>query len=66
VRSFYQPRIGDLIGGEDVPAVTAYKRHHFEHSPGRKLLAKDFGSEYTDTYLRDWHFGPTRFSETSV
>ncbi|VTR96684.1 hypothetical protein [Tuwongella immobilis] len=46
------------------PAVLAYKQHHFEHSPGRKLLSKDFAPEFVDAFLRDWHFGPCQSAES--
>lgn len=59
VKDFYLPRRKTAKSGPDHPAVTAYKEHHFENSPGRPLLKAKGGAEWTDTFLADWHFGPS-------
>jgi hypothetical protein len=43
--------------GPDAPEVAAYKQHHAEHSPGQPLMARVFGPEWTQTFLREAHFG---------
>ncbi|MDZ4814823.1 MAG: hypothetical protein SGI71_00985 [Verrucomicrobiota bacterium] len=43
--------------------VLNYKKHHFVHSPGRKLLSVRFPPEYSETFLRDYHFGPARIAD---
>lgn len=58
VEHFYLPRLAHAAAGEDHPDVTAYKAHHCEHSPGRRVLEPRFGPGYTETFLRDYHFGP--------
>ncbi|MCG8350901.1 MAG: hypothetical protein MI924_24270 [Chloroflexales bacterium] len=65
VKHFYVPRLPQAAGGGDHPAVASYKTHHFEHSPGRKVMAPKFGAAYTEQLLRDYHFGPPRPHENS-
>jgi hypothetical protein len=65
VKNFYVPRLAQAAGGGDHPEVAIYKRHHFEHSPGRKVMAPKFGSAYTEQLLGEYHFGPPRPRENS-
>lgn len=58
VTHFYGPRWDTAGAGPDHAAVTAYKEHHYESSPGRKVMTPRFGAEFTEELLRDWHFGP--------
>jgi len=58
IDAFYRPRLEQAQSLPEAPEVTAYKMHHFEHSPGRKLLSREFPPEFVDTFLKDWHFGP--------
>ncbi len=58
IEQVYRPRLEQAQAGPDHPAVTAYKQHHYEHSPGRRLLTTRFGHDYTETLLQNWHFGP--------
>ena len=55
---YYRPRWRDALAGPDHPAVSAYKQHHCEHSPGRRLLSAKFGADFAESFLRDQHFGP--------
>lgn len=59
VNDFYIPHRNSAKAGPDHPDVAAYKKHHFEHSPGRPLLKAKGGEVWTDTFLADWHFGPS-------
>ncbi|MFQ3592140.1 MAG: hypothetical protein SNJ82_02995 [Gemmataceae bacterium] len=43
--------------GADTPEVAAYKRHHAEHSPGKPLMDRVFGPEWTHRFLHETHFG---------
>ncbi len=54
----YQPGLAEAQVGPDHPAVTDYKQHHAAHSPGYTLLAPKAGADWTDAFLREWHFGP--------
>lgn len=37
-------------------ALTAYKKHHCDNTPGLKLLQQKFGVEWTQVFLRDYLF----------
>ncbi|MGF1583020.1 MAG: hypothetical protein ACFCD0_27180 [Gemmataceae bacterium] len=60
--AFYFPRMKDARGGEDHPDVRRYKEHHCEHSPGRKVMSGKMGTEFTESFLGEWHFGPPALS----
>lgn len=36
--------------------IQDYKHHHRDHSPGLRLLNRSFGSEWTESYMRDHLF----------
>lgn len=57
VEHWYAPRHAACGGGTDGPAVAAYKRFQFDHSPGRQILSVTFGAEYAEAFLA-WHCGP--------
>jgi len=57
VNLFYRPRQSLCEGGAEAESVVRYKRHGFEHTPGRAILRTTFGVEYAEGLLR-WHFGP--------
>lgn len=58
VQQFYHPRLIQASGGPDAAEVAEYKRYHFAHFPGRKMMDNAFGTEYTQEFLTRWHFGP--------
>jgi len=55
-----------VSGGADTPEVAAYKQHHAEHSPGKPLMARVFGPEWTHTFLHETHFGVIHSSEVDL
>lgn len=58
--TLYRPWLAAARSGPDHPAVTAYKQHHAAHSPGYAILTPRAGADWTDAFLREWHFGPVR------
>ncbi len=60
IDAFYRPRLDMAEPGRDHAEVERYKAHHYENSPGHRLLGVKMGKVEADELLRDWHFGPTR------
>ena len=60
----YRQCLPTAQAGADHPDVTAYKHHHYDHSPNSDIGAYKFGSEFTERLLRDWHFGPSGVPES--
>jgi len=44
-------------GAQPTLGWSAYKTHHCQHSPGRALLVKTFGTQWTEYFLRQVLFG---------
>lgn len=40
------------------PEIEEVMKSHGKHFPGRPVLNKLFGNDWTEEFLRDWHFGP--------
>lgn len=49
----------------EAAAVGAYKRHHYEHSPAKKVMSR-FEDDWFETFMRDYHFGPAYFCSQSL
>jgi hypothetical protein len=60
IAEFYRPKLLRGLAGPDHPSVRGYKVHHYENSPGHRLLGVKMGQKLADELLKDWHFGPTR------
>jgi hypothetical protein len=45
---------------EAIDALQEYQVHHMEHSPGNKFLDKLFGSEWTESFMKNFLFAKPR------
>jgi hypothetical protein len=43
---------------EELASLRQYQLHHIENTPGRKFLSRGFSPEWTESYLRDFMYGP--------
>ncbi|NKI36357.1 hypothetical protein HFP89_14395 [Wenzhouxiangella sp. XN79A] len=66
IRSFWNPSLSAGRSGSDHEDVERYKFHHYENSPGHRLLGVKMGQKAADELLKDWHFGPARVDGRSV
>lgn len=66
IEEFWLPRIDIGLPGPDHVDVQRYKQHHYEHSPGHRLLGVKMGQKDADELLKDWHFGPARVDGVSA
>lgn len=44
----------------EAPAVLSYKRHHYRHSPAKKVMSR-FDDDWFEIFLGHYHFGPLLF-----